>query len=89
MFFLTNIKHVFWGAQKDSLSETVLLSTHNICFSHQYQACVLGTQKDHLIEMVLLSTHNICFLMRIKWRKWFSNARFYLEVYSLLSSTCI
>ena len=38
--FLTNIRHVFLGAQRDHLSEMVLLSTHNICFSHQYQACV-------------------------------------------------
>ena len=30
--FLTNIRHVFWGAQRDRLSEMVLLSTHNICF---------------------------------------------------------
>ena len=34
--FLTNIRHVFLGAQRDHLSEMVLLSTHNICFSHQY-----------------------------------------------------
>ena len=34
--FLTNIRHVFWGAQMDRLNEMVLLSTHNICFSHQY-----------------------------------------------------
>ena len=34
--FLTNIRHVFSGAQRDHLSEMVLLSTHNICFSHQY-----------------------------------------------------
>ena len=31
MIFLTIIKHVFLGAQKD-LIETVLLSTHNIYF---------------------------------------------------------
>ena len=34
--FLTNIRHVFLGAQRDHLSEMVLLSTHNICSSHQY-----------------------------------------------------
>ena len=34
--FLTNIRHVFLGARRDHLSEMVLLSTHNICFSHQY-----------------------------------------------------
>ena len=28
--FLTNIRHVFLGAQRDRLSEMVLLSTHNI-----------------------------------------------------------
>ena len=30
--FLTNIRHMFLGAQRDHLSEMVLLSTHNICF---------------------------------------------------------
>ena len=34
--FLTNIRHVFLGVQRDRLSEMVLLRTHNICFSHQY-----------------------------------------------------
>ena len=67
--FLTNIRHVFLGAQRDRLSEMVLLSTHNICFSHQYIACVEGAQKDRLIETVLLSTYSKCFWMRIKMEK--------------------
>ena len=60
--FLINIRHVFLGAQRDHLSEMVLLSTHNICFSHQYKACVEGAQRDRLIETVLLSTYSRCFL---------------------------
>ena len=35
-FFFHLFRHLFLGAQKDSLNETVLLSTHNKCFSHQY-----------------------------------------------------
>ena len=32
-YFLTHqFKHVFLGAQKNRLNETVVLSTHNICF---------------------------------------------------------
>ena len=60
---------MFLGAQRDRLSEMVLLSTHNICFSHQYIACVEGAQKDRLIETVLLSTYSKCFWMRIKMEK--------------------
>ena len=36
MFFSPILGMCFLGAQRDRLNEMVLLSTHNICFSHQY-----------------------------------------------------
>ena len=32
IFLFINLKTSVWGAQKNCLSETVLLSTHHICF---------------------------------------------------------
>ena len=32
IIFLPISFNIFWGAQKNRLNETVLLSTHNICF---------------------------------------------------------
>ena len=55
IFLPTNFNIHVLGAQKNRLIETVLLSTHNICFAY-----VLGDQKNRLIETALLSTHNIC-----------------------------
>ena len=32
IFFYPSVLTYIWGAQKNSLIKTVLLSTHNICF---------------------------------------------------------
>ena len=44
------------GTQKNSLNETVLLSSLNTCFILVRKTYVVGTQKNHLTEMVPLST---------------------------------
>ena len=51
--FLPSVLTYVFGAPKNRLIETVLLSTHNIC--------CFGAPQNRLIEMVLLSTNNICF----------------------------
>ena len=43
--FLTNIRHVFLGAQRDRLSEMVLLSTHSICFFSPILSMCCGCSK--------------------------------------------
>ena len=61
------LKYVL-GAQKNRLIETVLLSTHNICFGWEarklkgfFYSKIYNLLLSILIETVLLSTHNICF----------------------------
>ena len=49
-FFLSIILTIVLGAQKNHLIETVLLSTHNICFDACLKSAHLHTcNKDHYL----------------------------------------
>ena len=48
-----------FAAQKICLIETVLLSTHNICFGREMKLSLMW--RSDTIEMVLLSIHSIGF----------------------------
>ena len=57
-------KHMSWALEK-RLTETVPLSTHNICIRHHRDIVIkpnicFGRSKKSLTETVLLSNHNTC-----------------------------
>ena len=61
------------GGQKNRFIETVLLSTHRICFGREirkinfiYALYVCGAQKKRLIETFLSSIHSICLSKEIR-----------------------
>ena len=59
-----NIIFVF-GAQKNRIVETVLLSIHNICFGRDLNIC-LGDHKNRLIQTVLEYTEHTFWLRNRK-----------------------
>ena len=51
IFLPISFNNLFWGAQKNCLNETVLLSTHNIHFGKETRKLILNYE---LLSRVLL-----------------------------------